>query len=111
MNEGTKQAERYDEATAYVALQTDGRWLLAVAPGGLDYMEEGGDPWSDEPTVYIEAGLLTTTSRSRALAQLGYEEADQGAPWRWSEGIWEFEAVPLLCTASVRSLAAEGARN
>lgn len=71
--------ERYEKATAYVALQDDGRWLMAVAPGGLH--EDGGDPWMDEPTVFLDAGLLTSFGRRRALAELGYEEADRGGAW------------------------------
>ncbi|MGW3390741.1 hypothetical protein [Streptomyces cinereoruber] len=93
----------YGEATAYVALQDDGRWLMAVAPGGRDYLEDG-DPWTDEPTAFVAAGLLTSSGRRAALAQLGYEEADLGGPWEWSEGIWEFDTVCLLCTAAVRPL-------
>lgn len=102
--ESASHATRYEKATAYVALQSDGRWLMAVAPGGLEYMHEGGDPWSDEPTAFLDAGLLTSSGRRRALAELGYEEADRGGPWDWSEGLWEFDAVPLLCTAAVRPL-------
>jgi hypothetical protein len=94
--------ERYEKATAYVALQDDGRWLMAVAPGGLH--EDGGDPWMDEPTVFLDAGLLTSFGRRRALAELGYEEADRGGACEWSEGLWEFDEIPLLCTAAVRPL-------
>ncbi|MCQ1577207.1 DUF6303 family protein [Streptomyces parvus] len=98
------RAKRYDRATAYVALQNDGRWLMAVAPGGREYMHDGGDPWTDEPTVFLDAGLLTSSGRHRALAELGYEEADRGGPWEWSEGLWEFDPVPLMCTTAVRPL-------
>ncbi|KNE81420.1 DUF6303 family protein [Streptomyces xinghaiensis] len=94
----------YVKATAYVALQNDGRWLMAVAPGGREYLDDGGDPWTDEPTVFLTAGLLTISGRRQALAELGYEEADRGGPWEWSEGIWEFDMAPLLCTTSVRPL-------
>ncbi|MFC9282279.1 DUF6303 family protein [Streptomyces collinus] len=99
----TPGAQRYEKATAYVALQGDGRWLMAVAPGGREYFDDG-DPWMDEPTVYLDARPLTLSARRRALAELGYEEADQGGPWQWSEGLWEFDAVPLLCTVAVRPL-------
>ncbi|MEU9057084.1 DUF6303 family protein [Streptomyces sp. NPDC048384] len=105
MSRGTApRARRHEKATAYVALQDDGRWLMAVAPGGREYMQDGGDPWTDEPTAFFDAGLLTISGRRRALAELGYEEADRGGPWEWSEGLWEFDAVPLLCTAAVRTL-------
>ncbi|MGV9341247.1 hypothetical protein [Streptomyces sp. NPDC003688] len=112
MSEGTAhRAERYEKATAYVALQDDGRWLMAVAPGGREYFDEdGGDPWTDEPTVFLDASLLTISGCRRALAELGYEEADRGGPWEWSEGLWEFDAVPLLCMAAVRPLSPTGAR-
>ena len=65
-------AGRYEKATAYVALQSDGRWLMAVAPGGRDYFGEGGgDPWMDEPTVCLAAGQLTISRRHRTLAEFG----------------------------------------
>lgn len=76
---------------------------MAVAPGGRDGLEDG-DPWTDEPTVFLGPGMLTSSGRRAALARLGYEEADRGGPWEWSEGIWEFDTVCLLCTAAVRPL-------
>lgn len=98
-------AKRYEKATAYVALQDDSRWLMAVAPGGREYLDlHGGDPRPDEPTAFLDTGPLTSSGRRRALAALGYEEAKRGGPWTFSEGLWEFDAVPLLCTAAVRSL-------
>lgn len=104
MNEpDTSPTRPYTQATAYAALQEDGRWLMAVAPYGRGE-DEDGDPWTDEPTVFLAAGPLTISGRRAALAELGYEEADRGGPWDWSEGIWEYNQPPLLCTAPVRPL-------
>jgi hypothetical protein len=36
---------------------------MAVAPGRLEYMQYGGDPWTDEPTVFLDKGLLTKSGR------------------------------------------------
>lgn len=45
------RAERYETAAVIAALQDDRRRLMAVAPGGREYMNEGGDEIGGEAFV------------------------------------------------------------